>query len=69
MAGDEYILSFWFAIQLQFQLMNNAEQQNKQLAFVSLISAAAPGRRNTEYRHIANALTLAAILSGHSLRK
>jgi hypothetical protein len=28
--GDEYILNFLFAIQLQFQPMNNAKQQNKQ---------------------------------------
>jgi hypothetical protein len=28
--GDEYILSFLFATQLQFQQTNNAEQQNKQ---------------------------------------
>jgi len=38
MAGDEYILSFLFANRLRFRLTNNAEQQNKQSAFVSLIS-------------------------------
>lgn len=36
--GDEYILSFMFAIRLQFQPTNNAEQKTKQWAFVSLIS-------------------------------
>jgi len=46
-----------FAVQLQFWQTNNAQQRNKQWAFVSL-SAAASGRRNIEYRHIANALTL-----------
>ncbi len=28
--GDEHILSFLFAVHLQFQQTNNAEQQNNQ---------------------------------------
>jgi hypothetical protein len=43
---------FLFANALLFQPTNNAKQQNKQLAFVFLISSGT-GRRNTEYRHIA----------------
>lgn len=35
---DEYILSFLFTIQLQFRQSNNAEHENKQRAFVFLIS-------------------------------
>ncbi len=34
MAGDEYMLNFLFAVRLQFQPTNNAEQLNKQLAFI-----------------------------------
>ena len=45
--GDEYILSFLFATQLQFRQTNKAEQQNKQWAFVSLISS---GTGQTEHR-------------------
>ena len=45
--GDEYILSFLFAIRLRFRQTNNAEQQYKQLAFVSLISS---GTKQTEHR-------------------
>ena len=37
--GDEYILSLLFANQLQFQPTNKTEQQNKQSAFVYLISS------------------------------
>jgi len=57
--GDKYILCFLFATQLWFRQTNSARQQNKQCIFVSLISNSS-GRRNTEYRHIANAWPLFA---------
>ena len=51
MAGDEYILNFLFAIRLQFQPTNNAEQFLSS-SFVTLFSSSY-GLTIFKYRHIA----------------
>jgi hypothetical protein len=57
--GEEYIFNFLSAIQLRFRQTNNAKQQNKQRAFVSLISCGTgqtehsmPPLRQAAYRYV-----------------
>jgi hypothetical protein len=50
--GDEYILSFLFAIRLQFQPTNKAELKFLSSSFVTLFSSGY-GLTIFKYRHIA----------------
>jgi hypothetical protein len=58
MAGRRTCSQLFVRAQLWFRLMNKAGQQNKQLAFVFLISSGT-GQTEHKYRHIAKASTLA----------